>query len=88
MVHKFIAYTYMFRVQAKCMPLQNFSLFNSESFIIPSSHMSVQHPVACVIEVCIGTVNATLLIYYPLLDDVILLGNVSVQFRTIFKQYT
>jgi hypothetical protein len=28
--------------------------------------MSVQHPVACVTEVCIGTVNATLLIYYLL----------------------
>jgi hypothetical protein len=50
--------------------------------------MSVQHPVACVIEVCIGTGNATLLIYYPLLEDVILLRHVSIRFCTIFRQYT
>jgi hypothetical protein len=52
---------------------------------IDNFHMSVQHPVACVTAVCISTVNETLRIYYPLLEDVILLRHVSVQFRTIFR---
>jgi hypothetical protein len=48
--------------------LQNFPLFSSESFIIPSSDMSVKHPVACVIEICIGTVNATVLILLAFIE--------------------
>jgi hypothetical protein len=34
-------------------------------------HTSVQHLVACAIEVTINTVYATLFIYYPLLEDVL-----------------
>jgi hypothetical protein len=34
-------------------------------------HTSVQHPVARVIAVTINTVNATLFIYSPLLEDVL-----------------
>jgi hypothetical protein len=41
--------------------------------------MSVQHPVVCVIEVTINTTNATLFIYCPLLEDILLLRHVSVQ---------
>jgi hypothetical protein len=48
-------------------------------------HMSVQHLVACVIWGTINAVNATLFIYFSLLEDVILLRHVSVHFRTIFR---
>jgi hypothetical protein len=37
---------------------------------------------------CKNTVEATLFVYYLLLDVVLLLRHVSVQFGTIFKQYT
>jgi hypothetical protein len=37
-------------------------------------HMSVQHPVAFVIEVAINTVYSTLFIYYPLLEDVLFIA--------------
>jgi hypothetical protein len=49
-----------------------------QSWPIPMEpHTSVQHPVACVMEVTTNTVNATLFIYYPLLEDVLLLRHVS-----------
>jgi hypothetical protein len=37
-------------------------------------HTSVQHPVACAIEVTINTAYATLFVYYPLLEDVLFIA--------------
>jgi hypothetical protein len=37
-------------------------------------HTSVQHPVACTIEVTINTVYATLFVCFPLLEDVLFIA--------------
>jgi hypothetical protein len=49
--------------------------------------MSVQHPVACAIEVTINTVTQQFLCII-LYWKIFLLRHASVQFRTIFRQFT